>query len=423
MKGINAISYKVLVQNSLFKSALQTLISGTLIVDYLNKNISMSWVLGLVLAMPLFAQVMQASLLRSSLKLKRTLGLGKALCLLQILAAISLSGFIFLPFLTSFIVKVTVILTSISFFSLFDTLLEVLNNLNTKFFLAKDKARAKFLNDIYANSTIASIFLGLLGGLIVYYLDLIYIYPIIWSIIIVLSMLGSLKLLKVKDTSFNEETNFFKPSFFKTLKSLFTNKYESHLFRYFFTWDLALYLSTSYFIAYMFKMLHFTVLAVIIIVTLSQLSTLITYKYASSLYSKFTNMQILLASSAMLIIEIIGWILSSSQALIKYSPILVVLNMLIFGVTIALNKVSLDRYRLNTVASTQLTNSYTLSALGAAIGTGVGGLGLDLADKLDLSFKLNAWLDFNTWDSYFLVSIFIAIISLTMLNKFKRLDK
>ncbi|MEM1032513.1 MAG: MFS transporter [Myxococcota bacterium] len=405
--------------DSLFTDAVLGLVSGALLIDYLTTVDQPTWLAGVVLALPYLSQLLQIPLLNASRRVP--LGPGALAVAGQLLARGALVPMIALPWVPSPTVATLLIAGAFVVYALGDALFNAVWNPILKAAVPEETSDRFWARKLQLGR-IAMLSVTLAGG---QFIDgwqrwvaekenITLAYPIMWVAIIGWSFVGTWRLARTKVSVPRPE-----PIRWRDLAAPRRDANFNRWLRYLFAWNLTVFVSTSYFSAYMIKMLDYSVGLATIMMTMSQVVTTFTFS-AMGRFAGVGNRRLLLFSAPVYLVSILIWTMTTLPGRHQLSMPLVVANFVVFGIATAATQLANQRLSFSLTpqaqAPTYLAVSSMAAALGAGLGSLVGGIALSLFDANDISFNLGSRLYLNTWDSLFVVAAALGVVGLSFIR-------
>ena len=414
---------KILEEDSLFSSTSRRLSSGILAVGYIVSITHNTVVLGLVLALPYLAQLFQFAFLPL---LRRFSNKKDAVVLAQLLSRLSLLLMLTLPLVNGETWQIVVVITSYFLFSLFDAFFSTFWNPLVKEAVPKE-ALTGFLSSSLSKSWLSAIVLTVVGGQLVGLWEHLFPelkvagYALIWAVALSISFWGVYKLWKspAPDSEVKNESEDSAWTVSTALAPLKDRVYRKVIL-YLLLWNGAIFLSTSFFSAYMLQMLHWPITMVAIITTLSMLTTWKSFGLAKSFGENRSARSMLLKTTPVYLICILAWIFTTMPDVTFWSMPLAVSNMILFGlmtsfVSLGNRRLALDLAPARSAETYLAINSITIS-LAAGAGALLGGALLQYAHAKETTFYLGP-VFFNTWDVVFVVAALIGMVAMIFLSQ------
>ncbi len=301
----------------------------------------------------------------------------------------------------------------------------------------KDLIPIQILGRFFSKRLMMMIAASLVSSLVMAFLLKVWIFPInvFYSLLALLCFLIAIyglyvyahiqEPLMIQDVS-NER-------FFNKVKRVFYDRNFVVLMIFLGFWNFSINLAVPFFSVYVLEQLQLSVSFVLILVTISQISSILVMRSWGKLADMFSNKSVLLLTCPLYILAIFLFLFTSFPSKgITTIPLLIIIYILIgisqSGVTLATGNITLKLAPKGS-ASVYLSVNGMINAFMAGIAPIIGGFFADYFSEKKLSLILN-WTssltnqDFHLliiqhWDFFFLFAAILAIFSLILLNAVK----
>lgn len=412
---------RTLETDSFFSNTAKKLCTGVIAVGFITTVTTNTIVLGLVLALPFFMQVLQLLFLpfmnRFSTK-KQVIVIG------QLLSRLSLLLIVFLPFIENHNAKIALIITSYFLFSLFDSMISTSWTPLVKQTVSSGRL-PQYLSRRLGNSWICAIVITIIGGQSIGLWQKLHpehvqlAYASIWLISILFSLVGVVKLWRAPDSDLDTTKDFNLDILSLTkLKLPLSNPVYLRVLSYLGIWNLATFISASFFTAYMLLVLKFSISAVVMITALSMIVSWRSFRLVERLSNKSSSENILRVATPLYLLCLAAWIITSLPITYEFKLLVSTLIMLSHGFLGSFINLNNQRIMLDTVPEQSSAIYFSLNSvvtsLSAGTGSLIGGYLLNLTHNKQIAVSLsNPY--FSSIDLIFLASILVGMVAISFL--------
>ncbi len=228
------------------------------------------------------------------------------------------------------------------------------------------------------------------------------------------------------------EEDLYEEHFLHKIKKVFYDHNFLLLMLFLGFWNFSINLAVPFFSVYILEQLHLSVSFILILVSISQISSIFVMNAWGKLADMFSNKSVLLLTCPLYILSIFLFLFTSSTNSTITMPLLVCIYILIgisqSGVTLATGNITL-KLAPKGKASIYLSVNGMVNAFMAGIAPIIGGLFADFFIDKKISLIVNwssptATKDYHLlviqhWDFFFFLSAILAFLSLSMLKAVK----
>ncbi|MHA1697817.1 MAG: MFS transporter [Promethearchaeota archaeon] len=259
-------------------------------------------------------------------------------------------------------------------------------------------------------------------------------YSLIFGLGLVFGLISLLYIAKTKEPAMlKRDFNLYKLKLSEMFLNPLKDRNYLKLIIYMVIWTFASNLATPFFLVYLLRRLNFSLKLVTILILVSQVSNILSYRIWGRLSDKFSNKSVLLLSSSMSLIILFLWTFTTLPETHPLSVPIMFVIYFIMGVSLAgVSLASLNiglKLAPKTDATAYLAGKNIFASISGSFAPIIGGLLADVFNSYEFSITFTfatslknfsfITFDLRQWDFFFIIALLIGLISFYPLSLVK----